>query len=336
MKNLISVIIALSCSLIGCKSQKAKEVQRTELGYEVVYDSIFTRMPGNILKFNDLVVWLDPFSSQDYLHIIDTNSKQERTFGTIGQGPMEFTTPNISAVKDGNMFIWDSNSDRQGIFSIVDRSFELQMLPPSKSKMATEKVMITPDKIVVLQPEEEMPLALETSEGLIRFGKQPLPINQKISNSYSQFQGFLSFCPKKNLLLYSTLYYPALTSYKLRKNGLPELENEQSKGIDYQIADDKLIISDASARSAVGFTVTKDYIIKIERDKEYDKTNATGGDFTKLPQTLFLYSYEGELQKIVNMKTPLLRVAGDFSDNMIYAINADPEFKLIRINLDSL
>ncbi|MGL4780752.1 MAG: hypothetical protein ACRCXN_07975 [Bacteroidales bacterium] len=336
MKNIIITILVINCLLnISCTTVKDKEPERVELDYEIIYDSIFTRMPGGLLKSKHLAVWLDPFASQDYLHIIDTETKQERTLGTIGQGPMEFTTPNISPVKDGNIFIWDSNSARQGIISIAGQSLQLQMLPPSKSKTATEKIMIAPDKIVLLEPEEDMPLALETSEGLMRFGKQPLPITQKISNGFSQFQGFLSFCPQKNMLLYSTLYYPAFSSYKLKKNGAFELENEENKDIDFEIANDKLVISDASARSAVGSTTTKDYIVRIERDTQNDKTRVSSGDFSKLPQTLFLYSHEGKLQKIVNIKTPLLRVGGDFSDNTVYAINADPEFKLIRINLDN-
>ncbi|MGL4806787.1 MAG: hypothetical protein ACRC26_10630, partial [Bacteroidales bacterium] len=134
----------------------------------------------------------------------------------------------------------------------------------------------------------------------------------------------------------STNRFPSFSFYKLSKKGTFELQSEVVPSINYEIVNNELVFPKDMHGGGPGITATKDYIVKIERDPEQDKSTATGGDFTKLPQTLFLYSYEGELQKIVNMKTPLLRVGGDFSDNMIYAINVDPEFKLIRINLDSL
>ncbi|MGL5731565.1 MAG: hypothetical protein ACRCX5_10635, partial [Bacteroidales bacterium] len=251
-----------------------------------------------------------------------------------GQGPLEFTTPKVSRTGDGNLFIYDLNSARQGIVSMIDKSFALQMLKSSKSKMVTSSLMVTPDKRVILQPGEDIPLAVEMDSNVFRFGNRPIELSSKITNGLSCFQGVLFYHPDRNLLVYVMNSFPAFFFYKLTKDGTFELHKEVIEDFDYEIVDDKLVF--LTSKGQVDVTATKDYIIKIERDKEYDKTTATGGDFTKLPQTLFLYSYEGELQKIVNMKTPLLRVAGDFSDNMIYAINADPEFKLIRINLDSL
>ncbi len=336
MRNLISVIIALSCSLIGCKSQKAKEVQRTELGYEVVYDSIFTRMPGTLIKLNNLAVWQDPFTSGKFLHIINPETKQETILGNIGPGHKEFTTPIVSRSVDGNLLICDLNSAKQGVILMNTDSLDLTMKGASKTESFTDKIMITPEKVVVLQPNESQPLAIETDNSVVRFGKQPLSLSTEITNNYDCFQGAIFFNPQRNLLVYSTNRFPSFSFYKLSKKGTFELQDEVVPNINYEIVNNELVFPEDIHGGGPDITATKDYIIKIERDKKYDKTTAKGRDFTKLPQTLFLYSYEGELQKIVNMKTPLLRVAGDFSDNMIYAINADPEFKLIRINLDSL
>lgn len=336
MKNYILLVIAIGCVLVACSSEKHKVPERVELSYETVYDSIYTRMPGTLLKFDKIAVWHDPFTSENFLHVIDTETKRETTFGSIGQGPMEFTTPKVSRTGDGNLFIYDLNSTRQGVVSIVDGSFDLRMLKPSKTKMINSKLMITPEKIIVLQPNEDIPLALETSEDVLRFGKRPLNIPSIITNGYDCFQGVLLYSPDRKLLIYATIDFPSFSLYELAKDGSFKLQKEVTGGVDFDIVNDELVFSEDLPEAPVNTTATKDYIVKIERDKKYDKSKSTGGDFSKLPQTLFLYSYEGELQKIVNMKTPLLRVGGDFSDNMIYAINVDPEFKLIRINLDDL
>jgi hypothetical protein len=76
--------------------------------------------------------------------------------------------------------------------------------------------------------------------------------------------------------------------------------------------------------------LTKDFIVTIQRDYEDDPTDESkvGRDIGKLPQTLFVYDYDGNLLKTINYSVPIGRIAGDIKTNTIYAIYADPDFKL--------
>ena len=76
--------------------------------------------------------------------------------------------------------------------------------------------------------------------------------------------------------------------------------------------------------------LTKDFIVAIQRDYENDRTSETAvlKDLSLLPQTLFVYDYDGKLHKIINFKVPITSIAGDIKTNTIYAIYADPDFRL--------
>lgn len=59
-------------------------------------------------------------------------------------------------------------------------------------------------------------------------------------------------------------------------------------------------------------------------------------DMSALPRSLFIYDYDLELKKIVNMPFAMLRLCGDDNGNYIYAIAVNPDFSIIRIDLSKL
>ena len=82
-------------------------------------------------------------------------------------------------------------------------------------------------------------------------------------------------------------------------------------------------------------TLSKDYVITIQRDYENDKTDesSVGMDFNKLPKTLFLYDYSGNLKRIVDVGIPVFRVGSNTKDNTVYALGVNPDFMIVKIEL---
>ena len=54
-----------------------------------------------------------------------------------------------------------------------------------------------------------------------------------------------------------------------------------------------------------------------------------------LPRSLFVYDYDLNLIKIINMPFPLLRLCGDFDSDDCYIIGANPEFEILKILLQN-
>lgn len=95
------------------------------------------------------------------------------------------------------------------------------------------------------------------------------------------------------------------------------------------------MILNKKRNGAATLTLTKDYIVTLPRDYQSDPIHESkvGRNFTKIPQTLFLYDYNSNLKKAVHLNTPILRITSDPESNTVYAIVVDPEFTLIRCEL---
>lgn len=52
-----------------------------------------------------------------------------------------------------------------------------------------------------------------------------------------------------------------------------------------------------------------------------------------VPVPFFLYDYEGNLVKIVDLEIPVMRIAAEEKDNTLYAIGVNPDFILVKYDL---
>ncbi|WP_291601403.1 hypothetical protein [Bacteroides sp.] len=79
-------------------------------------------------------------------------------------------------------------------------------------------------------------------------------------------------------------------------------------------------------------TVTKDHIVSINRDKEaaqtvdLDSENIDRRLFSKAPHHIFVYDYEFNLVKIVDVCMSVFKIAADCSSNKVFLIGANPDF----------
>lgn len=102
-----------------------------------------------------------------------------------------------------------------------------------------------------------------------------------------------------------------------------------------------LIVDKTTNYAPSAIALTKDYIVTVERDKETQEVSfETDSDspakrrFTKTPQTLFVYDYNYELQKIIHTQLPMFRIASDGSSNEIYFIAAHPDFCIAKCSIE--
>lgn len=82
-------------------------------------------------------------------------------------------------------------------------------------------------------------------------------------------------------------------------------------------------------------TLTLDYIVTVDRDLSIDQTdeNEVGRDPMKLPHTVFIYDYEGNLLKIANLGFPVVRITADTKNNTLYAIVVMEDYVLVKYEL---
>lgn len=129
--------------------------------------------------------------------------------------------------------------------------------------------------------------------------------------------------------------YKALnTTFKENFTFVLQWERKANKEKNYTIADDKIIF-DRKIVGAYDVCMSKDYIITLERDREKEPVDEStvGRNISKCPHTLFLYDYDGNLLKIVDIGMPAIRIVANRKSNTLYAIGVDPDYVLAKYEL---
>lgn len=338
MKQINFILFAFIATMLlsACKTKTQKEVERISVISELISDSLYTRMPGKLFKVGKYAIWEDPFGTDGFMHIIDTETKEEiATMGKKGQGPNEFNTPLIGKGGDNTMYVFDLNSKKQALFSLhnlMSKKDYYIPLPDATDERVTYKMQLDDKSIVSVNPTKSFLFKIEKNASVIEFG-EPFT-NKDIDNPYDIYQGAIDFNKNKNRFVYTSYAFPYIEIYDM-KESKPSLVFASEIPSDAYSIEGKKLRPNAQKNGALGLALLKDYIITIQRDYEVDKTDEStvDMDFEKLPTTLFLYNYKGELKKIVDIGVPIFRIAGDIESNELYAIGVDPEFVLMRCEL---
>lgn len=329
-------LFSLTASFISCTPQAPKEPERVTLGYEVITDSIFTRMPGTVLKCGGYAVWEDPSAQNNYLHVVNATDGTEQVYGTKGQGPEEFSTPFISPSVDGRVLVSDLNSPRQALLTLSPQITKEQLPSDEAFNGATRHIVLENGEKLTHFPGNEKPFTLIQKGQTTTFGKLPLTLPQGVGRTYDYFQGNIIYSPARRLLVYSVMSFRYMAFYEHKADGTFALSREVTEPVDYQIVDNELRLDKPGLNGLPELVGTKDYLVSVERDPLAPKVERKGRDGSHLPKTLFVYNYEGVLLKIVDIGVPLFRLAGNDNDNVVYAMAVNPEFSLVRIDLDKL
>lgn len=335
-KCLVLLMIIVCCS---CAQDKKENIERIcNVSYTVLTDSIFTRMPGKLLYSDKYIVWIDPFASKNFVHVLDASSGKELgCLGNIGNGPHEFTGIFASLTYDSLIVLSDLNRDLQGYINLnrveTEPSTAFVKWRYDKLNKFTRYLEISESQSLLLYPGANKPFVYKHNEKNDSIGR--FPFNEKIVNGYNIYQGEMFYNAERGCLFYSTFYIPYAAMYKLEDDKFV-MEWEWKEDIDYNIVNGKLKINN-QFHNFHEIALTKDYIVVCKRDVE------TEGELSKdikkkdpmraLPYSIFLYDYDYNLKKIVKLETPIIRVAGNASCNVLYAIITNPEFALVKFEL---
>lgn len=332
MEKKCAFILIIISFLVGCTDNN-KEVPRISLVPEIVNDSIYTTMPGDMIVVNNYLVWSNPFSKENFLHVIDLKTgKEVGQMGKIGLGPEEFTTPGFSCIaRENNLYVFDYNTKQEAFFSIdslvKNRNYYIPVKNETKHNLLEETQL--EEKMFFSNTRNEHPFyfKLDNNGEISYFGNYPI---KKLS---IHFGGNIAYDPTTGYLAYATWDFPYLALYKKEK-GTFALQWERTSSVDYEKGKDGIIINNRG-RGPKAVVFTKDYIVTIERDRAKDTTDeaTVGRNFSKNAQTLFLYDYHSNLVKIVHIGMPIVRIAAKRDNNVVYAIVANPEFCLVKVPL---
>ena len=337
-KSILYFFAGITRFFFSCQSGKENVERVSNLGYETVVDDITSRMPGSIFYQDGLVYWHDALSSTNFIRVVNVFDGQELcSFGNVGSGPEEFTNPLLSLYPDGGFYLNDGNKSIENLYRL-DRSVDsLHVLKSVYTSIphATRMLHMKENTRFYLCPGEEKMFITVQKGNYYRDGV--CPISEEASNKYDIVQGNVLYNSANGKLVYSAIRIPYMAVYDWTSDGW-RLDKELKSSFDYIMSDGEIKLSKKSS-GAMELALTKDYIVLLQRDKEVEGEALAPKyprDMSVLPRSLFIYDYDLELKKIVNMPFAMLRLCGDDNGNYIYAIAANPDFSIIRIDLSEL
>lgn len=325
-------------TFIACKSGST-EIERLTLSpSSTIQDSLFTQLPGSLILCNNYLVWEDPFNPNYFLHVVDINAKKEiGTMGLIGRGPKEFITP-LSISSIGNkIFTYDLNQNKQAYYSIdsmLANKDPFILLPPLPIEDCLDIVQIAEGEFISTHPQNEQLFQWIHQDSTVSFfGKSP--IKEKLKDYYNSRQGTLFYNPYNQKLIYSASLFPYIALYEKEGNNFQlKWEKVSSKNF-YEIKNGNIhFIEEAQVPHEI--ILTKDYIITLEKEENTPTpTKRTAGirDLSQVPNTIFVYDYDFNLKKIIDMGMPILRIETKGNSNTIYAVGIDLDFCIVTYEI---
>ena len=328
--------IYLVTFLCSC-TKKEQRIETETVSIEIVTDSVYTRMPGTLVVSDNYLVWEDPFANDNFMNVIDLKEQKHiGSMGAIGQGPEEFNTPMISSAYDNRIFVFDLNTKHQAFYSLDN--FNNKQNPYSgyvdnHQQRITNKICINKEQFVVLQPAENRIFKLISEGDSIEFGSS-IPTSSSFSNMYDINQGSIRYNEKNHMLVFASYLFPFIEIFRIKSNTVVPIFRSQIPSNLYRKSGSEIKVN-TSRKGSMNMTLTKDYIVTIQRDYEKDNMDEStvGMDFNKLPTTVFLYDYKGNIKKIVDLGIPIFRIAGKVNDNVLYAVGVNPEFVIVKCEL---
>ena len=338
MKKSVLVVLML-CSMVvlisSCGGSNAVVQRETISDFKVITENIYTSIPGALMYGNGMLVWEDPRATDGFVHVVDATTGEELLqWGTLGQGPEEFTSANVSFGCPPILQVMDLNNGKLATAKLSRDG----TLNTSWSKLdmdnAMQMIQVDESHLLFSSPDWETPFKIRDAKASVTAcGK--FPVSEHIDNAFDMLQASIAYLPKQGLLLYSSMRFPYMAMYQY-KNGAISLLWEKGEMESLNINDSKLVVEKGTEKGPQAVTLTKNYIVAAKKDMKHEEAapkQAGGRDMSQLPQSLFLYGMSGELQRIINLDIPIVRIAGNPETDKVYAIIANPEFQVVEIGL---
>ena len=327
MKNFLLSILSLGF-LFSCSGNQVTE-RNAEV--EILTSEIASMMPGTLHVTENYFVWTDPMSVQNQAHVLDKATAEEvGSLIDIGQGPDEYIAPIYTVGEWNTLLACDISRKQIGYYALDSlRANGNPLLKREDADIfaAIRVIEIEDGKFLTFDLMKEKPFIY----GGKAFGKDPLDVNYE--NKYDILQGNVAYNPENKRLVYATISFPYLAVYQKTDAGF-ELLAESKKDFEYTLSENEIHL-DGKRIGASELTLTRDYIVTLQRDYAKDNTDETtvGRDVDKRPTTLFVYDYALNLKEIVNLNMPVMRITSETKSNTIYLIGVQDDFILGKVEL---
>lgn len=324
---LCSVVVSI---LMSCDSS---HVERTQLTSKTVVDDLFTNFPGTMCVYGKYLIILNPFMKNGIINIYDRVKGEELlVFGTLGQGPQEFTSPLLGNLYTNQLVVFDLNLGKKTVIH-VDSLFNLSHNPIHLTDILVSNIhrIIKIDSNLYVTTsffDELPPFKVHNETSIIStFGKNPIPQKSNFPQG-----GLTEYHPSKRLFFYFSSQNPYIACYQRIEDDFFELkwENQFIKPR-FSISNNTIQWDKEQYSGISEIAFSKKYIVCLRNELKLSEIQ--GRETSTAPRCLYLFDYEGHLKKIVDLPSPSVRVASEIDSDTVYVISVEPHYSIVEYDL---
>jgi hypothetical protein len=310
-----------------------QQAERIRVHLDVINSDLRIKFPGTFLVTDSCFVLFDPFGSTGTVRILDKKTgNMFFSFVDIGRGPNEFVTPMCGYLINDSLTIFDLNAAKRITCSIdslckKNGSFTPKSLPRND---IVNLAMLKDNQYIVGIYMDKTPFCIiqnDTAE--YEFGKYP--VEADVTNAFDVFQGTILYNMDRNIICYATFDTPYLSLYEHKDDNYIMSWEKQFAKPQYSISNHQLKWNDNHPAGIHEFTFTRDYIACLV--KEMDLKKSIGRTEDKMARAIYLYDYDGNLKKILDLDFPSIRITSTPTSNTLYLISLDEEYSLTKFVL---
>jgi hypothetical protein len=141
----------------------------------------------------------------------------------------------------------------------------------------------------------------------------------------------MKYHPTKQIFVYASNQNPYLAVYKRKDKSFSFAWEYQISQPHYSLHDHAIHWESEQPCGIMGLCFCKDYIVCLLNELKMREVKRR--DIATAPKAIYLFDYDGELIKILDLPVPSIRVASAIDSNVIYVVGLEPDFNIAKYDL---
>lgn len=328
------------CLIICISCNKNKQLTPINMSYKILNDSIMISSPGFFKISGDYLYLSDLRATDSIINIYDKNTgKQLTSFGSLGNGPNEFTTPIINSGINGSITILNVGSSKLYLLNaqnlLNNKNGYIDLTPPQTIDSQSMQ-LIDENTYLYLSPDENNTLFKilnNTNNTITNFGEFPVTNEKKYINYKDIYQGEINYDYYNDYLLLKFIQVPEIILFKKNKIQFDKILSKKLSNYDYEIKNNNLQINYLEPCRTKMVSMTKNYIVLLDDSNINIEKRKTMKRPVLSRRQLILLDYKLESQKVIDLDMDIYLITSDSRSDDLYLIVANPEYSIIKIAL---
>lgn len=292
-----------------------------------------TRTPANLINLQNRFLYVNPFSNNGVIKIIDIDSTEDIfCFGNLGHGPGEFITPfpQQYSKRRNVITLLDSGKGDLREFRIQDNSIlesYRRNLDAFGGSDCLNAFRISDDRFLI-RPyrREEGHIEIRDTLGNMICQTQLCPIEGKCQYSHATY--ILHYNENKEILIIGMAEYGYLAAYSLKNDSIKLIWEKHMTIPSYFMEGEVLKWRKESNRQGFwAIKSTEDFIYTLYAGFQQPEREL---ELQTAPNIILKFDFEGTPIEKILLNEPIMKFSISRDDKELWGIAISPDFHLVK------